>query len=48
VLQELLQEMARSPHVWFARHEELARWALAGDVDEHSYRSRFFDAPAPA
>jgi hypothetical protein len=43
VLQELLQEVARSPDVWFARHEELARWALAADVDEHSYRSRFFD-----
>ena len=42
VLQELLQELARSPDVWFARHEELARWALAADVDEHTYRSRFF------
>src|SRR3982075_4328940 len=46
VLQELLQELAHSPDVWFARHEELARWALAADVDEHSYRSRFFDAVA--
>jgi peptidoglycan/xylan/chitin deacetylase (PgdA/CDA1 family) len=42
VLQELLQDIARSPNVWFARHEELARWALAADVDEHTYRSRFF------
>jgi peptidoglycan/xylan/chitin deacetylase (PgdA/CDA1 family) len=42
VLQELLQDIARSPDVWFARHEELARWALAADVDEHTYRSRFF------
>jgi peptidoglycan/xylan/chitin deacetylase (PgdA/CDA1 family) len=45
VLNELLGELTRSPDVWFARHEELARWALAADVDEHSYRSRFF-APA--
>jgi hypothetical protein len=42
VLQELLQDIARSPDVWFARHEELARWAFAADVDEHTYRSRFF------
>jgi len=41
VLQELLQDIAL-PDVWFARHEELARWALAADVDEHTYRSRFF------
>jgi len=46
VLNELLSEVARSPDVWFARHEELAQWALAADVDEHSYRSRFFDAVA--
>jgi allantoinase len=42
VLQELLQDIACSSDVWFARHEELARWALAADVDEHTYRSRFF------
>jgi peptidoglycan/xylan/chitin deacetylase (PgdA/CDA1 family) len=43
VINELLQVMAKSPDVWFARHEELARWALASDADEHSYRSRHFD-----
>ena len=49
VIHELLQIMAKSPDVWFARHEELARWALAADVDEHSYRSRFLAAKlAPA
>ena len=48
VIQELLKYMARSPDVWFTTHAELARWALAADVDEHSYRSRFFDAPATA
>jgi peptidoglycan/xylan/chitin deacetylase (PgdA/CDA1 family) len=46
VLNELLAELARSSDVWFARHEELARWALDADVDEHSYRSRFFEAAA--
>jgi hypothetical protein len=46
VLNELLAELARSSDVWFARHEELARWALDADVDEHSYRSRFFEATA--
>src|SRR5262249_14189963 len=34
VLNELLAELARSSDVWFARHEELARWALDADVDE--------------
>ena len=42
VLQEVLTYMHQFPDVWFARHEELARWALAADVDEHSYQSRFF------
>ena len=51
VMQEVLKYIAKSPDVWFARHEELARWALASNVDEHNYRSRFFDdagvAPRP-
>jgi peptidoglycan/xylan/chitin deacetylase (PgdA/CDA1 family) len=42
VLQEVLQYIAQFPDVWFARHEELGRWALAADVDEHTYQSRFF------
>jgi hypothetical protein len=25
-----------------ARHEELANWALAGGVEEHTYRERYF------
>jgi allantoinase len=45
VLQEVLKYIAKSRDVWFARHEELASWALASNVDEHDYRSRF---PAPA
>ena len=46
VLQEVLKYMQQFPDVWFARHEELGRWALASDVDEHSYQSRFFGDPA--
>jgi peptidoglycan/xylan/chitin deacetylase (PgdA/CDA1 family) len=45
VLQEVLTYMAGLPDVWFARHDELARWALEQNVDEVSYRSRFFDEP---
>ena len=48
VIQELLQYLAKSPEVWLTTHAELARWALASDVDEHSYRSRYFDDVAPA
>jgi peptidoglycan/xylan/chitin deacetylase (PgdA/CDA1 family) len=43
VVQEILKYVGKSPDVWFARHEELANWALAGGVDEHTYRSRYFD-----
>lgn len=42
VLQEVMTYMRQFPDVWFARHDELARWALAADVDEHTYQSRFF------
>jgi peptidoglycan/xylan/chitin deacetylase (PgdA/CDA1 family) len=42
VMQDLLRYMAKHPDVWFARHEELGRWALAAEADEHSYQSRFF------
>ena len=49
VLQEILKYFAKSPDVWFARHDELANWALAGGVDEHTYRGRYFDgARVPA
>lgn len=43
MLQDILKYFARSRDVWFARHDELADWALANNVDEHSYRSRYFD-----
>jgi hypothetical protein len=41
-----LKYIAGFPDVWFARHEELAQWALASDVDEHTYQSRFFGGDA--
>jgi peptidoglycan-N-acetylglucosamine deacetylase len=47
VIQELLRYLAKSPDAWLTTHVELARWALAADVDEHSYRSRFFDDATP-
>src|SRR5262249_10218939 len=46
VLQETLKYIGQFPGVWVAPPEELARWALAADVDEHSYQSRFFGAEA--
>ena len=46
VLQEVLKYIGKSRSVWFARHEELADWALAAKDDEHSYRARFFRQPA--
>jgi allantoinase len=42
VVQEILTYFAKSPDVWFARHEELANWALNARVDEHTYRDRYF------
>ena len=42
VVNELIKYMQKSRDVWFARHEELADWALAQNVDEHSFQSRYF------
>jgi allantoinase len=42
VLRNLLNYFASSPDAWFVRHAELANWVLAGDIDEHTYRSRYF------
>lgn len=48
VMQELLTKMKKTPGVWFARHDELAQWALARNADEHTYRGRFFDSKPAA
>ena len=42
VAQEILTYFSKSPDVWFARHAELADWALNARVDEHTYRDRYF------
>jgi len=42
MVEEILKYIGKSPDVWFARHAELADWALASGVDEHSYRGRYF------
>ena len=41
VFEEVVRYLQQHPDVWFARHEELGRWALA-QKDEHSYQHRFF------
>jgi allantoinase len=42
VLTELLSHMQRARNAWFATHRELADWALKQNVDEHTFRSRYF------
>ena len=42
-LQEILKYLTMSPAARFARHEELANWALACGMHELTYRRRFFD-----
>ena len=41
-LEQILTYFAKSRNVWFARHDDLANWALAGGVDEHTYQDRYF------
>jgi hypothetical protein len=41
-LHKLLRYFSGFPGVWFARHRELAQWALEGDADEISNAQRFF------
>jgi peptidoglycan/xylan/chitin deacetylase (PgdA/CDA1 family) len=42
VFGEIIRYFQQYPDVWFARHEELGRWALEAKPAEHSYQSRFF------
>lgn len=42
VFEEIVRYMQQFPDVWFARHEELADWALAAAAPEHTYKARFF------
>ncbi len=41
-LDKLLAYFSQFPGVWFARHNELARWALAGNADGITNAKRFF------
>ena len=41
VLDQLLTYMKGRPGVWFARHDELARWVNERGIDELSYAARF-------
>ena len=41
-MHKLLRYFSGFPGVWFARHRELAQWALEGDADEISNAQRFF------
>jgi peptidoglycan/xylan/chitin deacetylase (PgdA/CDA1 family) len=42
VFEEVVRYIAQFPDVWFARHGELARWALDGELDEVTYAARYF------
>jgi hypothetical protein len=42
VFEEIIRYVQQYPDVWFARHEELGRWALEAKPAEHTYQSRFF------
>ena len=44
VFDKLLAYFAQFPDVWFARHRELAQWALDSEFDEVTYAQRFFAA----
>jgi allantoinase len=42
IIEDVLNYVAKSPDVWFARHDQLAEWALKSDRDFHSYADRYF------
>lgn len=42
VLTELIEHIQKSRDAWFTTHEKLADWALAQNIDEHTYQSRYF------
>jgi hypothetical protein len=37
-----MQHITQHDGVWFARHSELARWALDAETDELTYADRYF------
>lgn len=47
MLDKIIEYLFRFPDVWFARHGELAQWALDNDVQtQGNYASRFFASNA--
>lgn len=42
VFEQIVRYMQQFPDVWFARHTELADWALQAKLDEHTYAARYF------
>jgi allantoinase len=42
VFEQIIKYLQKSPEVWFAKHAEIAQWALDQKLDEHTYRDRFF------
>ena len=42
VADRLFTYFRQFPDVWFARHRELARWALDADPEQSTYQRRFF------
>jgi allantoinase len=42
VIAELLEYFSQFPDVWFTTHGEIAQWAMSQDVDEVTYKERFF------
>jgi len=41
VLDQMLRYITGHPGVWFARHDELARWINDRKIDEIAYAERF-------
>jgi hypothetical protein len=41
VVKDILHYMKGHPHVWFARHDELARWVVENGIEEVAYVDRF-------
>jgi allantoinase len=41
VLDQMLRYITGHPGVWFARHDEIARWVNDRKIDEIAYAERF-------
>jgi hypothetical protein len=43
VLVDLIKYMQKARDAWFTTHDALADWALAQNVDEHTFQNRYFN-----